>query len=198
MYKIFINNKREPISSLLKWNENNVFFDEADWNKIFELPFKITQESKFHWLQFQILHRIIPTNYYLFKLKLIDSPACTFCLTDLETIDHLFVECFKVKDLWCRIEEWVLDKFEMHCSFDKMSILFGKYENRNICKVQNLFILTVKQFIFASKYKSIPKLNIDILIKRIIERIFIEKVLLLQSCKYMEYERHWQKICDVL
>ena len=168
MYEIFINNKREPISSLLKWNENNVFFDEADWNKIFELPFKVTQESKFHWLQFQILHRIIPTNYYLFKLKLIDSQACTFCLSDIETIDHLFVECFKVKDLWCRIEEWVLDKFEMHCSFDKMSILFGKYENRNICKVQNLIILTVKQFIFASKYKSVSKLYGDIITKAII------------------------------
>ena len=39
--------------------------EETDWNKIFELPFKSIKELKLQWLQFQILHRIIPTNNYL-------------------------------------------------------------------------------------------------------------------------------------
>lgn len=198
MYNIFINEKKGLATCISKWKENNILFTDAVWNKIFELPFKITQESKLQWLQFQILHRIIPTNYYLFRLKLIDSPSCTFCKNDIETIDHLFVECFQVKELWCRIEEWILEKFNIHCSFDRQGILFGKYENKNIYKLQNLLILVVKQFIFASKYKNVPKLHGDILIKVIIDRIFIEKFLLLQSCRFIEYERHWQNICNVL
>ena len=181
-----------------KWKENNVSFSEIDWNKIFELPFKITHESKLQWLQFQILHRIIPTNAYLFKLKITDSPKCTFCKCDIETIDHLFFECFHVTELWCSIVDWILRKFNIRCSFDKQGILFGKYENKNIYRLQNILILVAKQFIFASKYKNIPKLHVDALIKIINDRIFVEKFILLQNCRYVEYKRHWQSICDSL
>ena len=73
------------------------FFNELEWNKIFELPFRVTEEAKFQWMQFQILHRIIATNKYLYKLKLIDSPVCSFCKQEVETIEHLFFECFCVK-----------------------------------------------------------------------------------------------------
>jgi hypothetical protein len=80
------------------------------------------------------------------------------CKCDIETIDHLFFECFHVKELWCSIEDWILGKFNIHCSFDKQGILFGtrKYENKNIYRLQNILILVAKQFMFASKYKNVP------------------------------------------
>ena len=54
---------------------------------------KITRDSNLQWLQFETLHRLLPMNYYLHKLKLIESPNCSFCRKHPETIDHLFVEC---------------------------------------------------------------------------------------------------------
>ena len=84
--------------SISKWEDSEVQFTEPEWKNIFELPLKVSQESKLQWLQFRILHRLFPCNYYFHRLKLVDSPLCVFCKRDLETIDHLFVECPCVKD----------------------------------------------------------------------------------------------------
>ena len=50
-------------------------------------------------IQYQILHRIIPTNDYLYKLKKVNSPLCTFCKTEIENTDHLFFKYSLVNDL---------------------------------------------------------------------------------------------------
>lgn len=198
MYYVLIDNKKESIRSVKKWTESGFAFTEIEWNNIFELPFKTSKESKFQWLQFQILHRMLPTNEYLFKLNIIDSPACSFCNQDIETIEHLFVDCFHVKEIWLYFEEWLRRKFNFLMTFDKKTILFGKFKNRNMYRLQNILILTVKQFIFASKYKNVPNLSTLMLKQTVTDRIHIEKLLLLKNCKFAEYEKYWQTICDLL
>ena len=78
MYILLINNNERKIKSISKWEESEVQFNEPEWENIFELPFKVSQESKLRWLQFRILHRLFPCNYYLHRLKLVDSPLCDF------------------------------------------------------------------------------------------------------------------------
>ena len=91
MYNVLIEKKVDICTSIPKWRDKGYIFSQTDWNKIFELPFKSIKESKLQWLQFQILHRIIPTNDYLYKLKKVNSPLCTFCKTEIENTDHLFL-----------------------------------------------------------------------------------------------------------
>lgn len=86
-------------------------------------------------MQYQILHRIVPTNNYLYKIKLKDSPLCSFCKLNIETIEHLFTECPEVKDIWYRIEELFLTKYNVSFIFDKRSILFGKYNSNKLYRV---------------------------------------------------------------
>lgn len=69
MYNILLDKKREICTSISKWREKGYNYSQTSWSRIFELPFKCTQESKLHWLQYQILHRIVPTNKYLFNIK---------------------------------------------------------------------------------------------------------------------------------
>lgn len=61
-------------------------------------------------MQYQILHRIVPTINYLYKIKLKDSPLCNFCKLNIETIEDLFTEYFEVKDIWYKIKELFLTK----------------------------------------------------------------------------------------
>lgn len=98
---------------MTKWQANGNIFSEKTWSSIFELPFKVTQETKLRWLQFQTLHRIVPTNEYLFKLNILNSSSCTFCKNNIETIEHLFYDCIHVKELWFKIEELMLNKFDI-------------------------------------------------------------------------------------
>lgn len=113
MYNLLLDKKRETCTSIPKWRENGHNYAQETWHKIFELPFKSTQESKLHWLQFQILHRIVPTNKYLFKIKKAESPVCTFCKRDEESIGHLFYECTIVKELWSAVEDWILRQSDL-------------------------------------------------------------------------------------
>lgn len=198
IYKLLISEKKTQIKSIKKWEEYEGGFSELEWKNIFELPFKTTQESKLQWIQFQILHRIFPCNYYLHRIKIIDSPICTFCKMDFETVDHIFVECPHVKEIWYGIEEWFSQTFNRHISFDRQAILFGKFANKNVHKVENLIILIIKQYIYISKFSNVNKLSIEKVKKRITDRIIVEKVLLLKNGRYNEFERHWQNIYDKL
>lgn len=96
---------------MTKWQANGNIFSEKTWSRIFELPIKVTQETKLRWLQFQTFQRIVPTNGYLFKLNILNSSSCTFCKNYIETKEHLFYDCVHVKELWVKIEEWMLNKF---------------------------------------------------------------------------------------
>ena len=62
---------------------------ELVWNKIYSLPFQVALDTKTRDFQYKILNRILFTNAKLSKLKLVESPLCSFCGKDEETPEHL-------------------------------------------------------------------------------------------------------------
>ena len=95
------------------------------------LPFKTTAETKLQWFQcqFQMLHRLSATNYCLNKCAIKDSPLCSYCNQLPETKDHLFSECFLIKDLWIEMENWLKSTLDIDINLNRNSILFGKINN---------------------------------------------------------------------
>ena len=64
------------------------------WKKIYTLLYLTTKDTYLRWLQYRILHIILPTNSYLVKIQVCESNKCVFfCKNDKETIDHLFWHC---------------------------------------------------------------------------------------------------------
>lgn len=131
------------------------------------------------------------------KLKLKDNEFCIFCKVEVEIIEYFFYDCFNVKEIWCVVEEMFLLKFNFLIVFDKIGVLFGKFNNNNIYKVYNLLIFVVKQFIFVCKYKMVFKLDMSVLFIIIINRLFIEKYLFLKNCNFIQYEKYLKQICDL-
>ena len=74
--------------------------------------------------------------------------------------------------------------------FDRNSILFGKYKRCGtyMSRVYNLITLTIKYYIFSTKYKNNSYLSLSAIQQIITDRILIEKFLLLKNCRYKEYE----------
>lgn len=64
---IYLLEKRKDIASV-KSGEKRIMINEFDLGNIFELPFKITLESKVQSMQYQILHRIVTVNNFLYKI----------------------------------------------------------------------------------------------------------------------------------
>lgn len=148
MYNLLTREKKNQVTSVINWREKGYDMNEFDWGNISELPFKVTLESKIQTMQYQILNWIVRTNNYLYKIKLKDSSLCSFCKLNIETIENLYTECPEVKDIWYRIEELFLTKYKVSFVFDKRSILFGKYNNNKLYRVQNLLILIVNNTFF--------------------------------------------------
>ena len=65
--------------------------EKSDLNKIYLLPFRATRELKLTMFQYKIIHRILPTNSLLHKMKKVASPSCRFCPSKCLTLSHLFI-----------------------------------------------------------------------------------------------------------
>ena len=45
-------------------------------------------------------------NKKLYKWKLIDLPRCSYCSTDVETIEHLFCDCNIPRSFYFKVQQW--------------------------------------------------------------------------------------------
>lgn len=97
MYNLLISKKITYPKSETKWM-SELELTQKEWRKIYSLPFKCTKDSKLLWLQYQLLHRILPINYYLHRVGIVNSSLCYFCQQTPETIEHIFVDCYLVKE----------------------------------------------------------------------------------------------------
>ena len=87
---ILLQNIRLLPKAVAKWN--NTFLG-LDWPAIYSSLKNSTSDTRFKWFQYRILHRVLTTNDYLYKTKVIDSDRCTCCKTEKETISHLLWDC---------------------------------------------------------------------------------------------------------
>ena len=52
--------------------------DDLNWEAIYQIPHAVTLDTKTRVFQYKLLNRIIYTKKSLYKMKMIDSPLCTF------------------------------------------------------------------------------------------------------------------------
>lgn len=189
--KFFYHNALEQVVSRAisheKWEQSL----EATfmWKDIHTIPFKATKETKLRQLQFQILHRIFPTNKWLYKTKLITTPNCTFCLIYQETLEHLFWECTKVKSLWLNLGTWLEDRNIIQTNtqiFNKKSILLGDPNQPHY--IEHIKLIT-KSYIYRMKLSG-NQLNIQALTSSIKLKMSIEKMYNDQNTWYTKWPRN--------
>ena len=141
----------KPVKSQEKWN-NSLSEDiaEEEWKKLYILPAKLTIDTKLRTFQMKILHDILPLNNWLFKCNLKETPKCTFCNLQNETIEHLFWECIHSKNIWFKLIDWLKNFFpEEHQNiFNKKGILLGN--DKGDFSIEHIKLIT-KRFIYKSK-----------------------------------------------
>lgn len=152
------------------------------------MPFKTTKNTALQYLQYRILHRILTTNSYLFKIKYAQSDKCTFCQTLSETLEHLLYQCDKITELWESIKDWILNKMNIRLEITKETVILGTTNRSD--KIINWLILIVKQYIYRTRCQN---KNLSIFaIQNIVKQNFeIEKYILLKNCKYAEFFTIW-------
>ena len=90
LYAPLVNSQFVRLASFSKWEKIlQTGFDEKDW-KIFNIvAHKCSKSTDLKWLQYRIIHNILPTRYLLYRIGYNSSPYCPFCQRETETINHM-------------------------------------------------------------------------------------------------------------
>lgn len=137
-----------------KWTQHCTY--QLNWENVFMKLHKSTSDMHLRWFQIRLLHRILPTQRYLFLMKIADSPLCTFCGSEQETILHLLWDCRFVQRFWADLLFWLNDKCT-HCAnftFSESLVLFGWKQNCKTDKIMDLMILLGKYHIYKCKIQN--------------------------------------------
>ena len=93
----------------------------------------------------------------LFRLKMIDSPLCTFCKREIESIEHLFFFCDVTMIFWEALCSW-LSNYKIGV---QPFTLIGVFNIADDFSVINHLTLTAKLYIYKSKLNNIhPNLRV--------------------------------------
>ena len=83
------------------------------WKDICMNIYKTTVDQFSRAFQYKLMHDILPVNYKLYKWKLLDSPRCSYCFIQKETIEHLFCYCTVAITFYRQIQEWPNNLFNI-------------------------------------------------------------------------------------
>ena len=79
-------------------------------------------------------------------MKIADSPLCTFCSQEDETIEHIFLSYEYSKRLWKNVKDWVNKEQDLP-NLSSKNVVIGFVEDNSGSVVKNLLLLLYKRYI---------------------------------------------------
>ena len=192
LYKVFKNRKQVPPTAQKKFEEKFPYFS-FNWNDIYSLPFIVTIETKIREFQYKILNNIVFTNEKMFKFKMTDSPLCSFCKREVESLEHLLYYCDVTKTFWEAFCSW-LGEFKINSHpFTITEILFGVFDVEDDWIILNHLILIAKYYIYTCKLKKVnPSLQVC---KAKIRAVYqVEKKIATRRNKLTKHYGKWERL----
>ena len=118
-----------------------------EWKDIYSLPFTVTHDTKTREFQYKLLNNIVFTNDKLFRFKMIDSPLCAFCQTEVESPEHLFFHCNVTKSFWQLLCSWMSEQKVISTPLTLENVIFGVFNIVEDFHILNHIILLAKYYI---------------------------------------------------
>ena len=193
IYQLFIEKKQIPPTA--KQRLQDKYSDTAvDWEKVYSLALNFTLESKLREFQYKILNCIVYTNEELFRFGLTDSPCCTFCQEDIESIEHLFFSCKVASDFWKHVLSWLRGNGIQINTLKETDLIFGKFDNTDDFILINHMLLLGKIYLYSSRCQKIGLPNLSAFIART-KRIYnIKNHIARENNKLLQHLKKWEKL----
>ena len=157
IYSALVKRAQIPLTSQAKFDFLYNISNILDWKNTYQLPGRVTLDTRTRAFQYKTLNRILYTNSILCKMKLIPSPLCAFCGGHEETLWHLLVKCVYTKEFWSATTSWLNN----HNIQVEITILFGFFNNNLDSNLLNHIIILGKYTIYICRNKNIkPSLSL--------------------------------------
>ena len=150
LYWILVEQIRVYPTAKLKYE--SLFNDQnLDWKEIYLIPHKVTLDIRTRIFQYKLLNRILYTNNLLYKMKLSETPLCTFCGLYEESPEHLFFYCHFSTSFWMQTVNW-LKNIELKIDrLDVKDVILGFTKMKAHWTLFNHIIIVGKQTIYSNR-----------------------------------------------
>ncbi len=142
-YQILISKKFQRSSMEHVWSKKfNCINNSSIWENIYKE--KITKEkyTKFAEFNFKLLHNILPCGNIVSKWNRNVSKFCAYC-NSIETIEHIYYECPRIKSLWYDIG------LKLEMNIQMKHIVIGYHDNSIITYFRNRIFTIVLYTIYC-------------------------------------------------
>ena len=123
---------------------------EENWKRIYALPWKVLTDIKSINFQYKCLHRLTPTNDFLFLIRKRTDKKCTFCKHMDDSFEHIFFYCPLIQNFWLTVLTYVLTPLGI-TSINEQDVLFGLNIN-NPPQLANQVVIIAKDYIVSEKF----------------------------------------------
>ena len=90
-------------------------------------------------------------NEKLYRWKLAESRLCSYCFTEVESLAHLFCDCYVVKNFYFQVMEWAKE-LDVHLpSISELIIVYSYIEESDNWYLISHLISLYKQYVFNNR-----------------------------------------------
>ena len=189
IYEFLVNELQNSFSLQVKDGHSNFKYTDEEIKDIFVRPRRSTILNKHREFQYKLIHGVIYTKEQLFKYGFVGNNLCSFCHKELETYEHLFLNCKKVKDIWTILITYYDLKEIRNMAWEDIFVGLSGVSIR--IKFVNSLIIMLKYIIFKSRSTgTLPSFNK--IQKTFSEYINTEKELATKRGKLGEHLLKWE------
>ena len=130
---------------------------------------------------------------------MVDSPLCSFCAKEEETLEHLLFQCIHVQAFWFAIESFLTSKDIYNKALSELDVLLGIFgEDKNLTLI-NFTIIIAKRYIYFCRAKSIkPMTKYSLFWKRVQNAYKIEFAIATKRKKLDSHYYKWEILLPLL
>ena len=119
-----------------------------------------------------------------------ETPLCSYCDKENETIQHLFLDCSVSKALWHDIKVFFSSIIDIP-DLDLQSAILGFIDSDKDNRVFNNILLIYKLCLYRFRDKKVP--NLQLFLKNLKEREFLERqIVQFDDKKLLYHHKKWE------
>ena len=195
IYNALVQKRFVPPTSRNKLSQKFDISDE-DWPKIYSLAGKCSIDSKTRIFQYKILNNALYLNKRLFRCKLAESPLCSMCGVEDETVIRLFSECRYSTKLWEELQNASASKLSLP-NVSPPNVILGIIDCQSSSVAINHLLLIYKRYIYICRMeaKSISFRGFKCFLQNIIS--IKKKIAGKNNTLHVHYKK-WNFLFDIL
>ena len=133
----------------------------------------------------------------LYKCEKVESPLCYLCKADIETLEHFFFYCPRVRMFWNEVVNLFRDQLKISKDFEITDVIFGLSNKETYSSLINYIILEGKYLLYLFELND-SFLSPRLLLERIKNTYKFERFIARESNNLNYHYMKWEPLLPLI